>query len=69
MAESICSILDAVDANWGAIVANCLVVDRSRAFGCANLRSSQESTLDTLMASQERRTAAMDTAPPHDPEF
>src|SRR3989441_12788157 len=49
------------------IISDCLT-DRTRAFGCANLRSSQKSPPGILMTSQERRTGAMNTAPVNAPE-
>src|SRR5258706_15682531 len=69
MRESIRSTIDVADASRRVVVSNCLAADRSRAFGCANLRSSQKSTPDILMASQDRRTGAMERATPNDPEF
>jgi LuxR family transcriptional regulator, maltose regulon positive regulatory protein len=69
MPELILSPIHAASANRRAVLSNCPVPDRTRAFGCVNLRSSQKSPLGILMTSQERRTGAMDTAPPNAPEF
>src|SRR5437870_7670236 len=48
---------------------NRLITDRTRAFGCATLRSSLKSPLGILMARQESRTGATNGAPPNAPEF
>jgi LuxR family transcriptional regulator, maltose regulon positive regulatory protein len=69
MTELIPSPIHAASANRRAVLSNWLVPDRTRAFGCVNLRSSQKSPLGILMTSQEPRTGAMDTALPNAPEF
>src|SRR2546422_10710360 len=48
---------------------NDLITDRTRAFGCATLRSSLKSPLGILMARQESRTGARNEAPANAPEF
>src|SRR6267142_5171555 len=57
------------DAIRRSTPANYLPGDRSRAFGCATLRSSLKSPLGTTMASQETRTGAANKAPAKTPEF
>src|SRR6266850_1184457 len=68
MPELVQSALLVTGADRRALLLDCLVTDRTRAFGCANLGSSQKSPLDILMASQDPRTRAMNAAPVNAPE-
>jgi ATP/maltotriose-dependent transcriptional regulator MalT/DNA-binding SARP family transcriptional activator len=69
MPELIQSGLDATRAATRAALATGLVIDRTHAFGCANLRSSQRSSPGLQMASQDSRTGATNVAPSNAPEF
>src|SRR6476469_10580470 len=69
MPELIQSGLDATRALRRAALANCLVIDRTDAFGCANLRSSQKSSPGLPMTSQDSRTGVTNVAPSNAPEF
>src|SRR5260370_2977560 len=57
------------DAVRRSTPANYLPGDRSRAFGCATLRSSLKSPLGILMARQERPTGAKKEVPADTPGF
>src|ERR1700681_1898966 len=69
MPDLIRSPVAIASANRRAILLNCLLTNRTRAFGCANLRRSQESPLGILMDSQPRRTGASNAAPAKAPDF
>jgi ATP/maltotriose-dependent transcriptional regulator MalT/DNA-binding SARP family transcriptional activator len=58
------------DALSGAVGVNCVVVDRTPAFGCATLRSSpQQTVLETLMAKGDRQASTAKSAPAGAQEF
>jgi len=69
MPELIRSPALVASANGRSILSNCLVTNRTRAFGCVNLRRSQQSPLGTLMDSQPPRTGASNAARANAPDF